>query len=150
MLNWLSSLWSNVPTMYGPGRNAPTEEGGLKRFLEQRPTQVIIVTQDVITQTRNGLRKTEINAVPPLSQKPAIMQEFDVVFAQGFGEYFKLRRQQRGEPEPKVVEPVSIIQTPLVVIQKVIYRSEDDESEESWSDDETLASKQDIIVEETC
>jgi hypothetical protein len=111
-----------MPALYGPGRNAPTGEGNLKRFLEQRPTQVIIVTKDVITQTLSGLRPTITNERPPLSQKPAIMQEFDIVFAEGFQSFFAKRRQLRGQTAE--VAPVN-------------QNSDSSEEEEEWSSDES-------------
>lgn len=94
MLGWITSWWGS-DLASGPARNAPNNGKNIKQLFEQRPQQVIIVTADVITQTLNGLRKTVINEIPPISQKPAIMQEFDNIFSQGVQAYLRIKRQQR-------------------------------------------------------
>jgi hypothetical protein len=53
------------------------------------------VSGEEILTIRNGLRKTEINATPPISNKNPIMKEFDDVFSQGYQQFFQKRKQQR-------------------------------------------------------
>jgi hypothetical protein len=125
MFGWLTSWWT-TEGMYGPARNAPAGGINIKLFLEQRPTQVIIVSGEEILTIRNGLRKTEINAVPPISNKNPIMKEFDDVFSQGYQQFFQKRKQQRANieiiisnPDPEVAPTESIVESPVVDTEKI-------------------------------
>lgn len=125
MLGWISSWWSI--DVSGPARNAPNGGKGIKQLFEQRPQQVMIVGEDVIQETLRGLRKTIINERPPLSQKPAIMQELDSVFSQGARNFFEARRLQRKTIQLDEDKPViSEVEDNLVI------QLESEEEEEEW------------------
>ena len=94
MLSWVTSLWSSG-SFTGPARNAPNNGVDIKKLFDQRPKQVIAVSNVQIQTTLKGLKKTETNSVPPISDKPEIMKEFDCVFDHGYREYFIFLKNQR-------------------------------------------------------
>ena len=105
MLNWVSSWWS-VGSFTGPARNAPNNGIDIKKFFDQRPTQVISLSAEEVKQELSKLRPTKINAIPPLCVKPPLMAEFDNVFNTGYKEYFEARKRKR--IEAKTVNAVII------------------------------------------
>lgn len=108
MLSWVTSWWSSG-TFTGPARNAPNNGVDIKKFFDQRPKQVITVTSVEIQTTLKGLKKAETNAVPPASNKPPIMKEFDSVFDQGYKEYFVVLKKQREIISDKVESKAEVL-----------------------------------------
>lgn len=97
MLGWFSAFWTQE-SFSGPARNAPRLNGiSIKTLFEQRPIQVITVSETVVKATLAGLKPTIVNERPPLSQKPAIMKEFDDVFTLGYEAFFLKRKQRQAE-----------------------------------------------------
>ena len=96
MLGWVSSWWS-VGSFPGPARNAPNNGIDIKKLFDQRPTQVISLSEADVKQELKKLRPTITNAVPPISNKPPLMQEFDDVFNKGYKDYFEVRKRKRIE-----------------------------------------------------
>lgn len=94
MFGWVTSWWS-AGSFTGPARNAPNDGKNIKELFDQRPKQVMILTQEQVVTIRMNLRKTRTNATPPLSQKPPIMAELDTVFGQGNDSYFDMVRKRR-------------------------------------------------------
>jgi hypothetical protein len=94
MFGWVTSWWS-TGSFTGPARNAPNDGKNIKAIFDQRPKQVMVVTEEEIGTIRKGLKKTQINAMPPKSQKPPIMAELDNVFGQGNMSYFEMLRKRR-------------------------------------------------------
>lgn len=94
MFGWVTSWWS-AGSFTGPARNAPNDGKNIKELFDQRPKQVMILTQEQVVTIRKNLRKTQTNATPPLSQKPPIMAELDTVFGQGNDSYFDMVRKRR-------------------------------------------------------
>lgn len=95
LLDWVSSLWLSSGSFTGPARNAPNNGIDIKKLFDQRPTQVITLTQEQVQIELKKLRPTKTNAIPPISHKPPIMQEFDDVFNQGYKNYFEILRNKR-------------------------------------------------------
>ncbi|CAH6420357.1 Hypothetical protein HVR_LOCUS1172 [uncultured virus] len=96
MLAWVSSLWLSG-SFTGPARNAPNNGIDIKKLFDQRPTQVITVSEEVVKTTLKGLRKTVTNAVPPLSNKPPLMKEFEDVFSTGYKDFFIRQKEARAQ-----------------------------------------------------
>jgi hypothetical protein len=122
MFNWLTSWWG-PDCATGVARNAPNGGINIKLFFEQKPTQVIIVTSEEIVTIKNGLRKTEINAIPPISNKNPIMKEFDDVFSQGYQQFFQKRKQQRANIEIIISNPEEEISSEAPVVETTVIES---------------------------
>ena len=110
--NWVSSWWS-VGSFTGPARNAPNNGIDIKKLFDQRPKQVILLSADEVKQELKKLRPTKINAIPPISNRPPIMQEFDNVFNQGYKQFFEARKQRIIEAKASKTVIVAIISTSL-------------------------------------
>ena len=93
MFSWLNSFWVNQ-NFPGPARHAPNNGYNIRALLEQRPQCIVVVTEKEIKDTLSSLKKTKINAIPPLSNKNPLMKEFDGVCEIGFKEYFERRKQK--------------------------------------------------------
>lgn len=87
MLGWVSNWWTTA-SFTGPARNAPNGGKGIKDLFDQRPKQVIVLTDAQIKQVRTGLRKAETNSTPAELHESPILQELDNVFKQGTKNYF--------------------------------------------------------------
>lgn len=149
MFNWLTSWWG-PDSVTGVARNAPNGGINIKLFFEQKPTQVIIVTSEEIVTIRNGLRKTEINAIPPISNKNPIMKEFDDVFSEGYQQFFQKRKQQRANIEIIISDhqDTEIFETKNESENKSENKNEDKNEEENESEDKSEdKSKDEIVVE---
>jgi hypothetical protein len=94
MLGWATSWWSSE-NFTGPARNAPNSGINIRQLFDQKPTQVMILSQEQVIEVISGLRPTKINAMPPLSDKPPIMKDFDNVFECGYKNYFQQLKEQR-------------------------------------------------------
>lgn len=92
MSSWLSWFTGNSLIFSGPATEAPNVGVNIKILLDQRPKAVMIASQSEIVDALSKLKKTEINSVPPISNRPPIMKEFDQVFALGYHEFFKSRK----------------------------------------------------------
>ena len=106
MLGWVGSWWS-VGSFTGPARNAPNDGINIKKLFDQRPKQVITLSEAEVKQELKKLRPTKINAVPPLTHKPPIMQEFEDVFANGYKNYFEARKKRLSNVNTETLTPVS-------------------------------------------
>lgn len=115
MLAWVSSLWLSEG-FSGAARNAPNNGINIKTLFDQRPKQVMTVSEEEVRETLKSLKKTVINAVPPLSQKPPIMAEFDEVFTMGHKEYFERKRLNRLNKVKNQAEKVPIVEVKEVEI----------------------------------
>jgi len=94
MLSWVSSWWVQPSSaVVGPARNAPNGGIDIRKFFEQKATQVMLVSEDEIVAQRNALRKTIINERPPLSQRPRLFEELDQIFQMGYKAHFEARRK---------------------------------------------------------
>ena len=88
----------------GPARNAPAGGINIKVVFQQSP-QVIVVTEDDIKKAIGGLRKTSINAQPPLREESPIERESKTIFATGNDKYFESVRKRR---EAAKLSPVKV------------------------------------------
>lgn len=111
MLGWVSSWWS-VGSFTGPARNAPNNGIDIKKLFDQRPTQVILLSETEVKQELKKLRPTKTNAVPPLSTKPPLMQEFDDVFNKGYKDYFEARKNKRIKVETLNTVIIAVVDVP--------------------------------------
>jgi len=125
MFNWISCFWSDG-SFTGPARNAPNNGIDIKKIFDQRPLQVICVSESQIKTELSKLRKTTINAIPPLLHQPPIMKEFDNVFSQGYKQYFIARKLNKiscpKDTEENVHEDCSTIisDTVLTLDDKIV------------------------------
>ena len=110
MISWVTSWWTSG-AFSGPARNAPNEGKNIKAFFDQRPRQVIVVTDVEIQNIRKCLKKAQTNTSPPKSHKPPIMKELDTVFEQGQVGYFETVRKRREEAKMKVTQNIMMIIT---------------------------------------
>ena len=145
MLDWVGSWWS-AGSFTGPARNAPNDGINIKKLFDQRPKQVISLTEAEVKQELKKLRPTKINAVPPLSHKPPIMQEFEDVFANGYKNYFESRKKRLTKANTETTLDVSAeheISTPIDVspstyhddsIQETLVSSLAEDHDDSGSD----------------
>lgn len=88
MFSWVTNWWSSE-SFTGPARNAPNQGINIKYLFDQRPKQVIVVTDDQIKSIMAGLKKIEPNSTPPESQDTPIMKELDDVFKRGNKNFFE-------------------------------------------------------------
>jgi len=90
MLGWVSSWWVDEKSVtVGPARNVPSGNIDIRKFFEQKATQVMIISSEELQDHIRKLRPTVTNAQPPLSSKPPLMQEME-----------DLCRSQIGEEQP--------------------------------------------------
>lgn len=113
MSSWVDYLksWVSTDVIYGgPARNAPNGGVNIRVILDQRPKQVMCVDQDTVVSTLKSLKKTIINAQPPISNKPPLMKDFDNVFEMGYKEFFAAKAAARAAKLNRhVVESADII-----------------------------------------
>ena len=134
-MNWLSSWFTNSE-FSGPARNAPNNGINIKNLLNACPQKMVAVTEVELTQTITKLRKTKTNAIPPLSEKPKIMQEFDQVFENGYKAYFESLKQSRKTKTP--------LQT-----EQTLESLKTEKSLESLNTVESLESEESLNIEES-
>jgi hypothetical protein len=82
MFAWLAS-WFYTTDYSGPARNAPNEGLDIKKYIEEKPPEVKIITQEDIINAKNKLHKVEPNNKSSIYKSP-LLKEFDNVFAVGY------------------------------------------------------------------
>jgi len=107
---WITSFWQ-TDSFTGPARNAPNNGIDIKKIFDQRPTQVMTLSQSEVQEELKKLRPTKINAVPPLSHKPPIMKEFDDVFKDGYKAFFEARRKKQSGVEIVDTVIITVVQS---------------------------------------
>lgn len=90
MLNWLYSWWYFVP---GPARNAPNDGVDIKKFVENKPTSVSVITETEIKTAMNNLNRVNVIHKPSGYTAPLI-REFNEVFEMGYENFLKQRREK--------------------------------------------------------
>ena len=120
MLSWVTTWWS-AGSFTGPARNAPNNGIDIKKLFDQRPTQVMTLTQAEVIKEREKLRPTKINAIPPISNRPPIMQEFDDVFTQGYKEYFEFLRKKRQVRQNIDTVVVAVVHTSDISPSEIVH-----------------------------
>lgn len=88
MFSWLSNWWSDPNIKYGPARNAPDN---ILQMVLLGQNQFINVTEEEIINTKSKLKKTEINANPPISEykKNSPMYELTEIFKNGIKSHLR-------------------------------------------------------------
>lgn len=107
MFAWLAS-WFYTTDYSGPARNAPNNGVSIKKYIEEKPQEVNIITQEDIINAKNKLHKVEPNNKSTIYKSP-LLQEFDQVFQMGYQTYFEAKRKKEQnvatifDPEVNVV-----------------------------------------------
>jgi len=99
MFNWVSSWWTNK-SISGPARNAPNDGKNIKELIDQKPTNVVLVSPNEINNVRIKLKKTIPNT-PFRSETPKLFVDLENVFSQGNDKYFQNIRKHREENKYK-------------------------------------------------
>lgn len=62
MLSWITSFWSTQPV--GPARNAPNDGVGIKKIIENKPAQVVLLSNEDVVNKLNSLKPIPERAPP--------------------------------------------------------------------------------------
>lgn len=106
ILGWFSSLWTSE-YFTGPARNAPNQGRNIKALFDQRPKQVINVSQEQIQSIKSSLKPTIINEIPPIKNPNPTIKELNNVYDIGPSEFLA---QIRAKRQQKILE---IINSPI-------------------------------------
>ncbi len=93
MLSWISSLWT-TGLFSGPARNAPNNGVGIKSLIDQKPAQVVGISDAELKVAIDNLKKTEPNT-PYVSDQPPVLIELNKVFGMGNENFFEAIKAKR-------------------------------------------------------
>jgi hypothetical protein len=93
MLNWIYDWFSG--SLFYPARNAPNDGHDIKKFIENKPQEVHLISSDDITKIKNSLHKTDVPERPTSFPGSPLMMEFDSVFQMGYKNFFEKRKSSQ-------------------------------------------------------
>jgi len=93
MLNWIYDWFST--SMFYPARNAPNDGHDIKKFIENKPLEVHLISSEDITKIKNNLHKIEVPERPTAFPGSPLMMEFDTVFQMGYKNFLEKRKSSR-------------------------------------------------------
>lgn len=92
MLTWISELLYSV-VYAGPARNAPNSGINIKKYIEEKPPDVVSITKDDLEKVK--LTKVETNNDRPKHYISPMMAEFQTVFDMGCHNFLEKKKQRR-------------------------------------------------------
>jgi hypothetical protein len=93
MLNWIYNWFST--TYHYPARNAPNNGIDVKKFIENKPSEVKLISLEDINNIKNNLHKIEIPERPSDFPGSPLMTEFHNVFNMGYKNFLEQRKSSR-------------------------------------------------------
>lgn len=100
MSGWFTSWWKSA-SVVGPARNLPSEVKDIKKFFEQKPIQVMIVSGGEIKAQLKSLKHVEPVKYDENRFKNPVTREIDTILVSGIAEYFQRQKQLRLEKRLK-------------------------------------------------
>lgn len=92
MFSWIVE-WLYTPFQYNAARNAPNNGVNIKKYIEEKPPEVKIITSKEIIETLEHLKPTPTIDRPVVYTSP-LMAEFNQVFDMGYKNYFEKKKSK--------------------------------------------------------
>ena len=93
MFSWITEWFTTVYYGPGPARNAPNNGVNIKKFIEEKPPHVKIVTSEEIQQTMEKLKPVTGVEKAAVYTSP-LLTEINSVFDMGYQNYFQKKKSQ--------------------------------------------------------
>ncbi len=95
MFAWITEWFYTVYSgpVSGPARNAPNNGVNIKKYIEEKPPEVKIITDDEVQQALENLKPIPI-VDKPVNYTSPLMAEFNNVFAMGYKTYFEKKKSK--------------------------------------------------------
>lgn len=89
IVDWLYSTYS------GPARNAPNSGHDIKKFIENKPPEVTLISSDDINNVIKKLNKVPEIEKPTSFPSSPLMTEFHNVFNMGYKNFFEQKKLKK-------------------------------------------------------
>lgn len=96
MFSWITEWFYTVyssPTITGPARNAPNNGLDIKKYIEEKPPDIKMITSDDVKEQLEKLKPVVHNEKASVYTSPLIT-EFNEVFNVGYKEYFQKKKSK--------------------------------------------------------
>lgn len=93
MINWIYE-WLYSSVAYAPARNAPNEGVDIKKFIESKPDDVVMISAEEINHVKQKLNKIPEVQKTSFTGTPLI-EEFNTVFSMGYKNYFEQKKLRK-------------------------------------------------------
>ena len=93
MFSWITEWFYTYSTpVTGPARNAPNNGVDIKKYIDEKPVDVIIITCADVKEAKENL-KPVVNVEKPTNYTSPLIAEFNQVFEMGYKNYFDQKKK---------------------------------------------------------
>lgn len=93
MFSWITEWFYTYTTpVTGPARNAPNNGVDIKKYIEDKPLEVKMITCEEVKDALEKLKPVVNNEKPAIYTSPLIA-EFNQVFDMGYKNYFEKKKK---------------------------------------------------------